>query len=248
MYQILKELALPPSDLLLILAAGLVLLALGRRKAGGALMALGTVALYVLSMPYVAGGLGTFVQTVPALSEDRLLAEDPQAIVVLAGGMSPYRPEFGGETVDHVTLERLHYAAHLQRKTGLPVLVSGGLLSGTRTPAARAMQMALEQDFGVAVAWVEDYSRNTFENARLSAHVLEPGGVRTILLVTHAVHMPRAAEAFRANGFQVTPAPTGFIAPSRTFPTDYLPHMTGLQHSTYALYEMFAQLWYAVRY
>jgi uncharacterized SAM-binding protein YcdF (DUF218 family) len=58
----------------------------------------------------------------------------------------------------------------------------------------------------------EGNSINTRENAIFSYQTLAPRGVRRILLVTSAMHMPRAVGAFRKAGFQVIAAPADFHA------------------------------------
>jgi uncharacterized SAM-binding protein YcdF (DUF218 family) len=64
---------------------------------------------------------------------------------------------------------------------------------------------------------IEGGSIDTHENAIRSYQVLAPLGIRRILLVTSAMHMPRAAGAFRKAGFEVIAAPadfrTGCLAP-----------------------------------
>jgi uncharacterized SAM-binding protein YcdF (DUF218 family) len=52
---------------------------------------------------------------------------------------------------------------------------------------------------------VEKRSRNTAENARFTAQLLEPKTGQTWLLVTSKVHMPRALACFRSAGFEVEP-------------------------------------------
>ena len=74
------------------------------------------------------------------------------------------------------------------------------------------MREVLESEFEVAVSWSERESTDTLENASLSAPILNKNGVRTILLVTHAWHMPRARACFEAQGFTVLAAPTGMQA------------------------------------
>ena len=54
---------------------------------------------------------------------------------------------------------------------------------------------------------MEATSRNTHENARNSAALLASSGASDILLVTSAIHMPRAAAAFRKEGIRVSPVP-----------------------------------------
>jgi len=62
---------------------------------------------------------------------------------------------------------------------------------------------------------IEDQSRTTAENARLSKIVAAPKQSEKWLLVTSAFHMPRAMGAFRAFGFPVEAAPVDFLS-SRT--------------------------------
>jgi uncharacterized SAM-binding protein YcdF (DUF218 family) len=247
MYNIIKELVLPPGSLWLLLAAGFALLLLKRRKAGLVAIAAGLVLFYLLATPIVAGRLNALVQTIPPLSDAAVRSSSAQVIVVLSGGLHYSSPEFGGMTVDDVTLERLRYAARLQRLTGLPLLVSGGRPPGASVTLAGAMKDSLEQDFGITNVMIEDRSLNTHENARFSAAMLDERGLKTILLVTHASHMPRAVPAFAAEGLAVVPAPTVFTYTSLDSPTSYIPRMSGLGESHYAIYEIAGRLWYALR-
>ena len=57
---------------------------------------------------------------------------------------------------------------------------------------------------------IEDRSRNTAENARLSKIIAAPKRSEKWLLVTSAFHMPRAMGAFRAVGFPVEADPVDF--------------------------------------
>ena len=70
---------------------------------------------------------------------DRTRVREAQAIVVLGAGKRTHAPEFGGETVNRLALERLRYAATLARETRLPMLVSGGAPAGD-TPEASLME------------------------------------------------------------------------------------------------------------
>src|SRR5690606_20445467 len=56
----------------------------------------------------------------------------------------------------------------------------------------------------------EGASRNTAENARLTAAMLGAGQALPWLLVTSASHMPRAVASFRAAGLEVLPYPVDF--------------------------------------
>lgn len=247
MYSIIKELVLPPGSLWLLLAAGFVFLLAGRRRAALLTLGTGLLAFYLLSTPLVAGRLNAYVQSIPALSDEAAKGASAQAIVVLSGGLHYNSPEYGGMTVDDITLERIRYAARLHRLTGLPILVSGGRPPGAGVTLAGAMKDSLAQDFGIEDVVVEDRSLDTQENAVFSARILKERGVKTILLVTHASHMPRAVSAFTQTGLDVVPAPTVFAYTSLDSPTSYIPRLSGLGESHYALYEIAGRLWYALR-
>ncbi|HEY4370820.1 MAG TPA: YdcF family protein [Burkholderiales bacterium] len=144
--------------------------------------------------------------------EDRVPASSaqPQAIVVLGGGRGLAFDEHGkvieGEAAGS-TLERLLTGARLQRLTGLPLLVTGGKPDGFDPPEGIVMRDALVGEFKVPVRWVEAASRNTVENARFSAPLLQAAGVKTIFLVTSDFHMRRARALFENQGFAVVPVP-----------------------------------------
>lgn len=183
----------------------------------------------------------------PSLREH--LREGPQAIVVLGGGRNSHAIEYGGESINRLTLERLRYGVHLARQTGLPLLVSGGLGSHGRLPEARLMQRALIEDFAWPARWVEDRSANTRQNAQFTARLLEQAGIHHVLLVTHAVHLPRAQRYFEAAGLRVTGAPTGFFFRPASAGIDWswLPSANWAYAGWYALHEwagLLQQRWF----
>ena len=171
-----------------------------------------------------------------------------QAIVVLGGGRHKEAAEY--EQLDSpslATLGRLRYAAHLQRKTNLPVLVTGGAPEGVGESEAAVMARVLQQDFHVPVRWKEEASRNTAENGVLSANLLREAGIERILLVTDAIHMPRAQQVFRRQGLHVTAAPTYYHSHGRLRQQDFIPGARGFQLSYYALHEWIGLMWYRQR-
>ena len=111
--------------------------------------------------------------------------------------------------------DRVWYAARLFHagKAPLVILSGGGNLERQAFSEARAMAVSI-QDLGVPTqAFVlEETSRNTRENAAFTAAMLKARGIEQILLVTSALHMPRALALFKVQGLQVIPAPTDFEA------------------------------------
>lgn len=233
---LVKALVLPPTGPLLLSAIGLAIL--GRRpRAGRSLAVAGVALLLVLSVPAVAVALLRAVDASPPLDFER--ARTAQALVIVGSGVRRNAAEYGGDTLGRLTLERVRYGARIARITGLPVLVSGGSVLGGETEA-RLMRDSLQQEFGIAVRWAEPRSRNTHENAVRSAEILRGAGIDRVVLVVHAVDMPRASAEFVAAGITVIEAPTGITAPGTDGLLDYLPSIGGLQGSYHALYEILA--------
>ena len=176
---------------------------------------------------------------------------DAEAILILGAGRYERAPEYGGDTVDEMTLMRLRYGAHLHRITGLPVYVSGGGPADENPPLGRLMAKVLKDDYGIDAAGVEDRSLTTWENAERSAPMLREDHIGKVLLVTNAWHMPRAVDAFEQFHVPVAAAPTGFVSgPKPGVPdglSDLLPSMGALTNSTYAVHEYLGRAWYQVR-
>jgi len=69
-----------------------------------------------------------------------------------------------------------------------------------------------------------------------------------ILLVTSAMHMPRAQKVFTQAGFQVLPFPVDFVTSSTrtTYPTDFVPSAAGLSKTSAALRELYGRIFVAI--
>lgn len=236
--KIAGQLVLPPIGPLAAAILGLLLI---RRwpRTGRALAFIGVGSLAILAMP-VVGSLLTF-----AVTDARALPPsariDAQAIAILGAGTRPNAPEYGGETLTPMTLERVRYGAVLAKRTGLPVAVAGGAVYDGRSEA-EVMSDALASEFGVTVRWREGASRNTHQNARYLAKILLPEGVKRIAVVTHGVDTRRARRELEAAGFTVIPAPTVVPPFAVSSVWDFVPSMLGLRASYLALYEILGNL------
>ncbi|HET7756487.1 MAG TPA: YdcF family protein [Steroidobacteraceae bacterium] len=236
---LLHTLLLPPGGPLMLAAAGALLAARRTvprvRAAGWALLATGLATLWLLSMPVVGNALAHLAERYPALDLSRPVRA--QAIVILAGGEAAAdAPEFGGPAAGLELLARLNYGAFLARRTALPVLVSGSARE------ALVMRTVLARDFAIRTRWVDDESRDTFDDAHFSARLLKADGVRRILLVTSAGHEWRAAHEFASTGLEVDPAPVNVWTTSARGLLYYIPAPVALMHSSEALYEMLGDL------
>jgi len=229
---IVKALVLPPTGPMLIAMAGL---AIRRRfpRSGIALAWSGVLSLLLLSVPAV-GELLLGVLNIPP-PFDRAHATGAQAVVILGGGIRHNALEYGGDALSELTLERVRYGARIARQTNLPVLVSGAL-------EASLMRAALEHEFSVGVRWVEDRSRTTYENARYTAAVLQSAGIRRVVLVVHSFDMLRARAEFAAAGIETIPAAVELPNSEPANESDFVPSMSGLRTSYFAIYEILGNL------
>jgi uncharacterized SAM-binding protein YcdF (DUF218 family) len=239
---LVKVLVLPPNGPLLLVVAGLALAGrwprLGRRMAVA-----GMLAVTVLSMPIVGAWMIELLDRTPPL--DVRKPTDAQAIVILGGGVRRYAPEYKSATISGLTLARVRYGAQLARRTGLPVLVSGG--AARDLPAeAPLMRKVLVDELGVSVRWVEAKSRDTHENAVNSAALLKASGISRVILVGHSFDFPRTRKEFEAAGIGVIPAPIGIPSTAEVSALDFVPSLGGMQLSYFATYEILANALYAM--
>lgn len=210
---ILKQLGMPPGSLFLLLLAAWLLRK--RLPKFSALLFFATLGLfYALSLPLVTQQLAGYLENQPALTQEQwpTLSSQADAIVVLGGGREPADPAWGSDQPSLFATQRLRYAARLEKVSGLPVLVSGGLHYNRPPSEARIMADTLQQDFAVSARWLEERSRTTWENALLSAEILQARGINSVVLVTDAWHMRRSRWSFEQAGLQVIPAPQGFYS------------------------------------
>ncbi len=231
--RIVAALVLPTAGLVLVVFFGLWL-ARDRPRAGRGVAITALLALLALSLPAVSDALVRSLEAGPPIAEQDLARA--QAIVILGAGTYYAAPEYGGDTVNGAALVRLRYGAELQRRSALPILVTGGNPFGGE-PEGETMKQALERDFYAKVKWVEKEARDTAENALYSARLLKGADVQRIALVSHAWHLRRAIAHFEAQGLEVIPAPTGYATRTPELLPQFLPSAQALALSSRALLE-----------
>jgi uncharacterized SAM-binding protein YcdF (DUF218 family) len=247
---LIKQLLLPPGGLLLLLLLAWWWRA-RRPRLALACAVLGFGGLWLLSLPALVEMGARALEREPALerSEWPGLAQRAEAIVVLGGGREVADPGWGSDQPSLMAMERARFAARLHKASGLPLLVSGGLHFGAPPSEAALFAQVLGEDFGVPVRWQEGTSRTTWENATLSAPLLREAGVRRIVLVTQAWHMARARWCFERQGFEVIPAPIGFLGVANARPWGgWLPEAMAVWQSGQLLNEAVGQLAYPLVY
>jgi uncharacterized SAM-binding protein YcdF (DUF218 family) len=139
----------------------------------------------------------------------------PQAEVIVVLGGSTASAQYPRQIVEISSAgDRILYAAHLYHQGVAPnLLLTGGYIPWMDKREAPANDMAeILGMLGVPkdALWYESDSRNTYENARFTKHILAEKGIDRIILVTSAMHMPRAVALFEKQGVDVIPAPADY--------------------------------------
>jgi uncharacterized SAM-binding protein YcdF (DUF218 family) len=246
----MKQLLLPPGILLLLLALGWWLRRT-RPRLAGLCFALGLGGFWLMSLPIVVQWSANALERVPPLTREEwaALGQRADAIVVLGSGRERGDPAWGTDQPTGIGLERQRYAARLAKASGLPVLTSGGLHYGTPPSEARLMADSMLDDFGVTVRWQEGLSRTTWENAQMSASMLLPQGIKRVVVVTQAAHMPRSVWSFQKAGFEVVPAPVGFLGGDNARPLGgWMPEFKSIWQSGQLINEAVGQIGYRLFY
>lgn len=249
--KLLTPLISPLGLSLLLWLAGLLLSWRGQRAWGRGCNAAGCLLLVILGSPLVGERLLHSLEAEYPLVQ---VADSPsaEAIVVLGGFTQPPIPPRLTIDVDE-GFDRLLQGMRLWRAGKAPLLVfSGGAipyLSGSQmTEAASLCSLALEYGVARQSILLEEGSRNTHENAVFTAELLRQRGLRRILLVTSASHMPRSVAVFRKQGLEIIPSPTDVqVVPRPITLLQLLPNLQALAYSSTAIKEWVGMQTYRLR-
>ena len=117
-----------------------------------------------------------------------------EAIVILGAGLTN-SSTMQQPNVSVSLLERLRFGAYLQRKTNLPILVTGAGSHAHFTEAV-VMKQVLEEEFHAHVDFLEEKSHSTLENAKFTFELLKEHNIKSIFLVSNSWHLKRAEYMF----------------------------------------------------
>jgi len=236
---------------LILVVVGTFLLWRRRRVLGSLLSGVAVVGLYLLSTPAVSGWLVAGLEDrFGADSVDTLPAAD--AIVVAGGGVLPPATPRDGPDLTHAA-DRVWHAAELYRAGKAPLVIVTGArpyvdAGSSAADSARDMLVRLGVPADAVVARSD--STSTREDALAArAEIARRAGVETLLLVTSALHMPRALSTFRALGLQAWPAPTDRqdVEPAVRKRRAWLPHHAAFARSNRAWHEYVGMAYYRMR-
>lgn len=242
---LLKMWFLPPMFNIVLIAVGLLLLH-RYRKLGIACCALGLGSLLLFSTPQISNIMLKSIEVANAIVPAQIVGLENTAIVVLGAGQIENVQEYGVTQPNHDAVARLTYGAYLHRKTGLPLLLTGGKPSSSAMAHAQVQANYMQQHLHVKPTWLETQSRTTWENATQSAEILFAKNIRRVVLVTQSVHMRRSVLLFKAAGFEVVPAATelSFTNSPVLQWWRWLPTSESLRKASMVLHEALGYAWY----
>ena len=249
--RLLVELLAPLNFSLLLLIVALLLLLLRRSKS--AAICLGAALCIQLFCGYgffVKEEIGKRENLFPAMTRERIAALDAlqiQYIVVLGSGhvsdkRLPETSQIGGASLYRLT-EGIRL---LNIFPGTKLIVTGGV-GHDPVPNAQVVGQVAES-LGVPGERIirEERPRDTVQEAEILQPVL---GKETFILVTSALHMPRAIEIFKFLGMQPIAAPTDYIVKHHEVepPGTIFPSTANFDLSRRIIYEWIGSIWSKIK-
>ncbi|MGB1799907.1 MAG: YdcF family protein [Gammaproteobacteria bacterium] len=244
-YGIIKSLILPPGVFLVAFIVCLFIYFINKR----AFIYSSSVLIfffYLFSTPFFSQNLAAIIEVYNAIDIESLDKNKSSVIVILGCNRYSNAPEFSGsDTVSACNLVRLRYGAFLQKKTGLPIIVSGGSVYQESISEAEMMKDVLVDEFNADILFAEGKSRNTMENAKEVSNLISANNFEQVILVTHASHMLRAEYSFNYYGEPIIPAPTYFYSTKDDKPFFFmlLPNIKAFNVTSIILYEIIGYAW-----
>jgi uncharacterized SAM-binding protein YcdF (DUF218 family) len=229
-----------------------------KKKLSISLILASAMILWISSTAWVAGQLARSLewQYLPPVE-----IPHAEAAVVLGGGTdAKVYPRLGVEV--NGAGDRVLFAARLIKDGKADhILLSGGNITWMSavdsTPAGEMAAILEELGIPREKLWLEEQSQNTHENALFSKIILDEKGIRRILLVTSAMHMPRAVGLFENLGIEVIPIPVDYSVTRADLTSSQqdslgkilglLPSSGNLSTSTNAIKEYIGMLIYRLR-
>ncbi len=228
-----------------------LLLALGwiRKPRRAALAVAGALAsLCIPGSPAVANALMRWAEAGAVTTYDPKVTYD--AVIVLGGGLDAVASTESGQYEFNAAAERLLEAYSLFRAgKARNLFLSGGLVFPVEGVPSEALLLARQLrawEVPEERIFQETESRNTHENAALSAKIISVQGWRRLLLITSAAHMPRAAGCFAAQGLAVDTLPVDHRS-TRKGEGGLLPRAGAINLTSDALRELFGRVVYRIQ-
>jgi uncharacterized SAM-binding protein YcdF (DUF218 family) len=222
--KILWVVAAPGNLLLLLLMFGVARLAVSRgRRGSGAVLLAALCMLITATLPVAAWLAAPLEDRFPAVATP---PERVDGIILLGGAVDARLSKERGQVALNEAAERITETVALARRyPQARVLITGGdgsLVPNGLTEAEPTRDLLIALGVEPERLVIESAARNTWENAVLSYGLAQPRPEEIWLLVTTAMHMPRAVGCFRHAGWSVVPYPVDYrTRPSGAFVVNF---------------------------
>lgn len=217
-----------------------------RFKIGWYLLIGGTFILFVLSLAPVSNtlvySLESRYQTPP--NEDMTPVE---IIVILGGGVYPSSELRKSPEASGATYSRLFNGVEVFKQSNAKLLVLSGGGKDNESEAEVMKNLAILLGVPEDKIIVEPKSRNTVGQAIEFAKLFPPTEKKRIGIVTSALHMPRAVQAFQEKfpKEMIVPIPVGYVyTPFEYSLSSFVPTADAFITSTDAFHEEIGMIWY----
>ena len=247
--KIVASFLLPVPISVFLVLVGLFFLWFTRRQKTGKVFV--TIAFLVLTFFSNGGVSDLFMrpleQKYPPVTDVKAI-KDVKWIVVLGGG-SIFDPKLPVSTyLSEASLTRVSEAIRIHNRLPKTRLIFSGrsYFEGIRPVAEVMAQVALELGIQPGEIVIEAEAAETKDHP---IYVKKLVGMDQFILVTSAVHMPRAMALFRKHGMYPIPAPTNYKAIQKegfNF-TGLFPSANPLAKSAQAIHEYLGMLWAKLR-
>jgi len=239
----------PPAFCAVLLALAVVLALLNHRTLAICITLTGLAWVWVWSLPVTSIYLGNKLE---ARYLYQPAAELPRAdVIVVFGGNTQANRANWFEPYNRATaVDRIDRAEALYRAGRAPkILLSGSALEGRVSEAQMIARLLRQRGIPDSALLLENDSRNTYENARFTDITMRGQKLKSALLVTSALHMPRALATLEKRGIKVTAAggaPQIFL-PATQPPELWWPNMRSLEASRTIIKEYLGLFGYWIR-
>lgn len=157
-----------------------------------------------------------------------------QAIIVLGGNTAKNRKNwfkpYDSSTIN-LRIDRAE-SLHINDKAPL-ILLSGAALEGNVSDIHIMAKQLESRGIDKQNIIIEDSSNTTYENALYSAEILKKLDIQSAILVTSALHTPRALASLKKQGLDMiaAPSPPQIVAPTDSKLFLYIPNLRALESS-----------------
>ena len=235
--KVIANLILPPGCLIISLLIYIILY-YKKNKTMPKLIVTITILFYIISIP-LTSNLLTHSLEYKYLPPNKL---DGDVVVVLGSGATLSSPDLSGSgNLSGSAANRLLAAARINKKTGLPIIFTGGQVFKTSGNEAEiAKRQLLDLGLSENAVIMENKSLNTTENANFTKVLLTKYNYTKPILLTSAFHMYRSVINFNNAGIKNLEIYPCDYSTNKKLSMDFnsfVPSSSSLSSSSLALHE-----------